>query len=49
MVDLKLPYFQECVSKIMVLAKKVNVPFVVDGVSSEIERDQSAFFFSRIF
>lgn len=31
-----LPYVQECVSKIMVLAKKFNVPFVVDGVSSDI-------------
>lgn len=37
MVDLTLLYFQECISKIMVLAKKANVPFVVDGVSSDIE------------
>ena len=35
-------YLQECVSKIMLLAKKSNVPFVVDGVSNDI------FFFSRI-
>lgn len=28
-------YFQECVSKIMLLAKKFNVPFVVDGVSND--------------
>jgi len=28
-------YFQECVSIIMLLAKKSNVPFVIDGVSND--------------
>ena len=34
--DLTTLYLQECVSKIMLLAKKFNVPFVVDGVSRVI-------------
>lgn len=41
-MDASLVY-QECVSKIMNLAKKSNVPFVVDGVSSDIYSIKSRF------